>query len=167
LFLSLLILAGCASGISKTENFSRTDKRAMIVFGVNSKVGGYELGFLPFDPATQKNTKPWSPNYQYDRTLENPAGLQLTASVWDPGIYAVGHFCHHRTCVTFKQGTYYFELVPGKINYIGNFELDELSASRIPDTDDLVAAYLKNYPGVDADIVRPELKRSGLKGMWE
>src|SRR5437868_7976390 len=112
--LALLTVAGCASGISKSENFTRTDKRAMIVFGVDSKVGGYELGFTPFDPATQKNTKPWSPNYQYDRTLEDPKGLQFTASVWDPGIYAVGHFCHHRTCIEFKLGTYYFELVPGK-----------------------------------------------------
>jgi hypothetical protein len=169
-FLLSLILIGCASAINKNEKFSRDDSRAMIVLGIDSRVGGYELGFLPFDPETQKNTDPWNPNYQYDNTLTNPQGLQFTASIWKPGLYAIGHFCYgggQGTCITFKQGTYYFELQPGKVNYIGNFRLDRFAAEHIADTDDDAAAYLKSFPIVDADLVTPELKRTGLKGLLE
>ena len=164
---SASLLSACGATMSNTQAFDRSSSKAIVVFGVATSFGPYEFAFSKFDPATQKNPNPFNANQQYDRTWDGKKELTFTASVWEPGIYAVSHYCYQRTCLTFMKGTYYYEVKAGQINYLGNYFLDYDEGRFTGYTDDQVKDYLKTFPKVDADLAHPERNPARLKGLWD
>lgn len=165
----VLVLCGCATPFSSDDSFNRIDTKAFIVFGLDDRVGMNEITFAKYDPVRAGPPGFWAGFEKYDSlSVSHRDGLRFVAGKWDPGFYSVAGYCYgNQTCVRLSP-TLYFEVKPGKINYLGNTMLSRGAASHTGYTDELAKAYLANFKKVDADFERVEMHPTpGGKGEME
>jgi hypothetical protein len=165
---AIFCLSGCSTQISSKEVFTASSADALVIFGVDSRVGGYEIGFSRYNDTSERNS--FTGGKRYDRTLSSPKSMDFIVDTWKPGIYTFTSYCYvgyPQTCVNFSLGTAAFEIKPGKINYLGNVILGERSASQEGFTDDMVKEYLKGFPYVNADLFHVEFRTVQPKGLWD
>ena len=154
----VMALCGCATPLTPDDPFTRSDPKALIIFGLDDRVVMSEIIFSKYDPVRGRMQSVWTGHEKYDGMLLGyKKGLRFVAGKWDPGLYMVTSYCYgYQVCVILNPSLY-FEVKSGKVNYLGNIMLGRETAGHIGYTDDLAKAYLADFKRVDAEFERVDM----------
>jgi hypothetical protein len=160
-----LVVGACQTPIGPDQTYTRSDAKALIVFGLKLDGAVAEFQFAGYDAGHGHMASIWTGQKKYDgMMLGYSRDLRFFADIWEPGDYMVSHYClmgMPQTCVSFSPSLH-FEVKPGTINYLGNFRLygSGTGSGHMGYTDEAAKAFMATFPRVDADFTQVEMMRT-------
>lgn len=182
LFILLAVVfgvSGCQTTVSPDTRFSATSPKAIVVVGVSNNYEdgtGYELTFLRPE---ESDTNPAEPFSIGDFAgWEDLDGDRFFATEVQPGRYVLAWVKSQRRVATglrnttsfLCKGTFEFDLEPGTVNYIANFQFGnallgttgDAGLMRLPDRLEEARDWISAYPGIEPRMEKTPLRRTSF-----
>ncbi len=161
----LLLILGCTSDQISKDYVLKSGEGAFVV-GIKSTGAPYVVSYERYDSSKNIRSSEFAVTGSFGKSsIEKPnvlgysVGAELSGSYYFSQVSILGYGSRRKYV---QRGyVFSFEIVPGQITYIGNFEVDYDGRLRHLGYDrSVVTEYLSGYRGLKGNVVQvaPELK---------